>query len=242
MSNTFLNETVSHQHYKAVLTTAPRPCHPGTRSCSRISVIMISMFENLYKIMFYVDMFSNIPAILVCLQKTIKTWKQTINKRALLRERKRHTDRGVSSTPSVVLYWGVPLLGGYPTLGTPVDLTGVPPIRPGQGGTPSLLGEVPHLGYPPSDLAGGTPSLLGYPTLGTPSDLAGVTPRQTWLGGTPYLPGVPPQTWLGYPPLSGHGWGTPLAGIPPGWTCGQTDTCQNITFPCTTSSVSKKLQ
>ena len=105
---------------------------------------------------------------------------QFTNKTVLLRERKRHTDRGVSSTPSVVLYWGVP-----------------------------------HLRYPPSDLAGGTPSLPG----GT---LPWVPPGWTWHG----YPRV--WTWPGYP-LPGPGWGTPIL-----WTDRRTDTCQNITFPHTT--------
>ena len=63
------------------------------------------------------------------------------NKKVLLRERKRHTDRGISSTPSVVLTGGGgvphPWLGGGdlgthlsgPGQGTPphLDLAGVPP-------------------------------------------------------------------------------------------------------------------
>ena len=104
------------------------------------------------------------------------------NKKVLLRERKRHTDRGVSSTPSVVLYWAVPpargvlLLGGTPPWVPPSDLArGVP--HPWQG--------VPHLRYPPLDLARVPPhqTWLGYPLSGpgqgTPSpllDLAGVSP------------------------------------------------------------------
>ena len=87
------------------------------------------------------------------------------NKKVFLRERKRHTDRSVSRTPSVVLYrgrgypcrgegGGSPSLwgGGYPTSGTPSDLAKGYPI-PAEG-TPSRV--------PPSDLAG------GYPILGTP--------------------------------------------------------------------------
>ena len=69
------------------------------------------------------------------------TGKQSINKTVLLRERKRYTDRGVSSTLFVVLYWGV---GGTPPRVTPppsdlsgvpphLDLAAVPPIRPGCG-------------------------------------------------------------------------------------------------------------
>ena len=63
---------------------------------------------------------------------------------------------------------GVPLPGGYPTLGTPLsDLAGGVPL-PG----------VPHHGYPLSDLAGGGGTAAGgYPIL-------------TWLGGIPAR-GVP---------------------------------------------------
>ena len=154
----------------------------------------------------------------------------------LLRERKRHTDRGVSSTPSAVLYCGGG--GGYPTSDTPhPDLArgrGVPhpggyPIPAGGyptsgtpiltwpgGGTPSLPG-VPHLGYPPSDLTGVSPFRPGQ---GTPIRPGWGTPHWTWLEYPPSdLAGVPPhQTWLGYPP-SGPGWGTPLG------VDRQTDTC-----------------
>ena len=75
------------------------------------------------------------------------TMKTHLNKKVLLRERKRHTDRGVSSTPSVILYevgypppigvppgkvrWGVPKVG-YPHRGTPQ------PGLTGGGGTPRL--------------------------------------------------------------------------------------------------------
>ena len=139
--------------------------------------------------------------------KNVILWE---NKKVLLCERKRHTDRGVSSTPSVVLYWGSTPAGGYPTLGNP-------PVRPGQGG-PHLMyhcrtwpGGILHLRYPPVRPGpGGTPpwvppgwTWLGYPPppswtwLGYPPqlDLAGITPpaRSSW--GTP-----PSWTWLGYPP------------------------------------------
>ena len=49
----------------------------------------------------------------------MRNTKRRLNKKVLLRERKRHTDRGVSSTPSAVLSGGrgVPTLaGGVPTL------------------------------------------------------------------------------------------------------------------------------
>ena len=106
------------------------------------------------------------------------------NKKVLLRERKRHTDRGVSSTTRD----GVPLLpSGYPparSLGVPPSqVPWVPPIRV----PPAPLGY-PHplLGYP----------LLGYHPWGTP---CWVPPHQ----GTPLAgPG------LGAP-LAGSGSGTP---------------------------------
>ena len=48
------------------------------------------------------------------------------NKKVLLREHKRHTDHSVSSTTSVVLYWG----GGYPI--PPPARWGTPPPGCGQ--------------------------------------------------------------------------------------------------------------
>ena len=72
----------------------------------------------------------------------------TLDKKVLLRERKRHTDRGVSSTPSAVLYLG----GGLPLPCQGVPHLGYPPSRPGWG--------VPHPGYPPLDLAGVLPHII----------------------------------------------------------------------------------
>ena len=57
------------------------------------------------------------------------------NKKVLLRECKRHTDRGVSSTPSVILYE----VGYLPPRGTPHQ------VRP--GGVPKVV--YPLSGYPP---------------------------------------------------------------------------------------------
>ena len=93
------------------------------------------------------------------------------NKKVLLRERKRHTNRSASSTPSTVRY-------------------------PGRG-VPIPAGGIPHLGYPPSRPGWG----VGYPTLGTPHpDLARVPPRLD-PAGVPPPPSPPPVgTWLGYPP------------------------------------------
>ena len=71
-----------------------------------------------------------------------EVFKFSINKKVLLRERKRHTDRGVSSTPPEVGYPLPPLArsdeGGYLRWGTPQQ--GYPP-RPG-------LTWVPQMGYP----------------------------------------------------------------------------------------------
>ena len=101
------------------------------------------------------------------------------NKKVLLRERKRHTDRSVSSTPSVILYEV-----GYPpparsNVGGGVYLRWGTPLPGATGGG----GVVPKVGYPPigvtsvrSGWGGG-----GYPRWGTPS----------WLG---YLP-PRPQVW-----------------------------------------------
>ena len=102
-----------------------------------------------------------------------KHTKFTLSKKVLLRERKRHTYRGVSSTPSVVLY-----RGGIPCGGVP---------HPKWGGTPGYSLSGPGRGTPHPRLDGGMPhprldegthrgwTWLGYP----PSDLAGVPPIWT---------------------------------------------------------------
>ena len=67
------------------------------------------------------------------------------DKRVLLRERKRHTNRGVSSTPSVVLYGGGGTSAGGGTLGHPPIWTcrSTPPAR-WDTPTPRLdLSEIP---------------------------------------------------------------------------------------------------
>ena len=133
----------------------------------------------------------NLLAWILCL--TVVICKNVLvflfhNKKVLLRERKRHTDRRLSSTPSVNRSGVPPPPSGYP------PQSGYPPCR----GTPhpGLLGGYPHQGTPPS----------GYP----PSEYP---PIQVWQGGTPQsdggIPGVLPR-W-GTPPLSGHP-------PPPGWT------------------------
>ena len=99
-------------------------------------------------------------------------------KTVLPRERKRHTDRGISSTPSAVLYRGggrypIPTKGGYPTLGTPPSWPGQRIPHPCQGSTPP---QVPPIG----------------PGWGTP------LVRPNW--GTP----PPIWTWSGYPPRCGQ--------------------------------------
>ena len=78
------------------------------------------------------------------------------NKKVLLREHKRHTNCGVSSTPSVT--WG----GVLPP-------AGVPPGQVWQG-----VGVLPEVGYPPD----GVPPKVGYPQQEVPPwlDLTGVPP------------------------------------------------------------------
>ena len=122
----------------------------------------------------------------------INTWKwkdidmaggdTSPNKKVLLRERKRHTDHGVSST----------------TRGEVLPLSGYPPARSDRGeGT--WGGLSPGRGYPPARSNG------GYLRWGTPGK--GVSPWQKVPPGR----GTPPGwTWLGYPPLPGPGRGTPL--------------------------------
>ena len=109
-----------------------------------------------------------------------------LNKKVLLRERKRHTSCCVASTPYVVLT-------GYPPH---PDLAG--------GGT---LNRYPPAGNPPL----GTPlagyPLPGYPCQGTPL-WQGTPPAGYPSGRVPPWQGTP---LAGYPPWQG----TPLAGYPP---------------------------
>ena len=80
--------------------------------------------------------------------------KDRKDKKVLLRERKRHTDRGVSSTPSVVLYRGsTPSLPG----GTPIQpWRGVPHPALNWPGVPPPTSR----GYPPPPTwPGGVPSV-----------------------------------------------------------------------------------
>ena len=124
-------------------------------------------------------------------------WKLTVvtieaNKKVLLRERKRHTNRGVSSTP-YVSQSGVPpgqvWLGGGGTRGGVPPRRGTTPARSDRGGV--TQGGVPPAGYPHGQVWQGVPE-VGYPRQGYPwLDLAGVSPGWTW-------PGYPPVTdgWM----------------------------------------------
>ena len=139
--------------------------------------------------------------------------KVNVNKKVLLRERKRHTARRVASARYAALSngWGcTPVLPHHPDLAGYPPIPGMgclPPSRPGWGthppqgwGTPhhpDLAGVPPHLrdGYPNT-----IKTWLGYsptPGMGYPHhpDLAGVPPTPGM--GYP-LPTI--QTWPGYPP------------------------------------------
>ena len=103
--------------------------------------------------------------------------KSEMNKKILLRERKRHTARRVASTPYVVLTGYPPILtwlGGY--------LTWVPPSRVPPRGYPP---RVPPRGYPP-----GYP-LPGYPPARVPPP--GYPPSWTWQGTPPVA--APWHSW-----------------------------------------------
>ena len=162
-----------------------------------------------------------------------KTKKQ--NKKVLLRERKRHTDRGVSSTPSAGPVRGVPHLG-YPHRdlagGYPIPARGLPHLRYYRNPHPDLArGVVPISGTPQLDLTGVPPQL----------DLAGVTPQLGLGWGTP-PPWLDLARW-GTPSwnLAVAKWGNFTPPPAPRQTDGLTDSCQNITFPRTTYTVGNKL-
>ena len=90
------------------------------------------------------------------------------SKKVLLCERKRHTDRGVSSTPSAVLSGG----GGYPIPARGYPISGTP--------HPDLAGRGYHISGTPIWTWLGYPLIctwLGYPSLAGPG----------W--DTPLLPG-----------------------------------------------------
>ena len=134
-----------------------------------------------------------------------------MNKKVLLRERKRHTARRVVSTPSVlaggVMDPGPPPPGGYPDPGPP------PPGVPG-----------PPRGYPdPGPPQGGPGTPRG---LGTPPGGPGTPPAAPWHSGK-----CCKALWdMGTPPL----WTDR-------WMDGRTDACQNITFPRTPYAGGKNL-
>ena len=133
-----------------------------------------------------------------------------LNKKVLLRERKRHTACRVASTPYVVLT-------GYP------PSQGTPPARvpPGQGtplgqGTPPAR-VLPRPGYPPGQ---GTPPARvpprpryppGWTWQGTPQAGPGRVPPRLDLAG--YPPGCPMAFWEMLQSIMGYGY-------PP---CGQTE-------------------
>ena len=133
----------------------------------------------IYQIIFLVYLCSLIFEITDCLAKenisgctfTVIDWIKFVNsvlfsnKKVLLCERKMHTDCGVSSTPSVVLYrGGDPLLGGTPCQGEGYPINGRSTSRLDLGRyRPSEPGQVPPFqywifrdGYPLPRLDGGT--------------------------------------------------------------------------------------
>ena len=108
---------------------------------------------------------------------------------------------------------------------------GYPPLDLARGGTPSLLGGYPTSSSPPSDLAEGAPHLRSpsiRPCQGVPHPCQGVShlgyPLSDLVRGVPHpCQGVPNFRYLH---LAGSGWGTPS----PSWTwsgypfpCGLTD-------------------
>ena len=126
-----------------------------------------------------------------CDETKVSRWKKFIKKKVLLRERKRHTARGVASARYAVLSNGK---GRGVT--HPVMMVGGTPSSHGRGGdTPSSHGG--GWGVPHPDLAGGTPP-PSRPCWGIPL----VPPIQTWDG-------VPPTPGMGYPHHPDLGWGTP---------------------------------
>ena len=116
-----------------------------------------------------------------------------LNKKVLLRERKRHTARCVASTPYVVLTGyppgqGAPPQPGYP----PARVPPRPEYPPGQG-TPPARVPPPWPGYPPARV----PPLPGYPPR---LDLAG------------YPPGCPMAFWEMLQSIMGYGYPPPRCG------------------------------
>ena len=125
-----------------------------------------------------------------------------LNKKVLLRERKRYTARRVVSTPSVVLT-------GYPPH---------PDLARGEGGT---LPWYSLAGYPPAG-PGRVPPLLDLARYPPPAGPGRIPPPQLDLAGYPpypqldlvgYPPGCPMAFWEMLQSIMGYGY-------PP---CGQTD-------------------
>ena len=117
----------------------------------------------------------------------------SLNKKVLLRERKRHTARCALSTPYVVL-------PGYPSQ------QGTPPSWPGGG----YLTRVPPLSWPGWGVPDqGTPARVPPPSWpGQGGTLTRVPPcRVPWLDLAGYPP-PPGWTWQGTPPPAGPGRGT----------------------------------
>ena len=107
-----------------------------------------------------------------------------LNKKVLLRERKRHTARRVVSTPSVVLT-GYPPPAGYPPPQPDLAGGGTPPGRvPPRQGTPQQ--GTPRAGYP---LAGYPPwlDLAGYPPRCLPHGILGNVAKHYGIRVTPPL-------------------------------------------------------
>ena len=161
-------------------------------------------------------------------KKQLKWLLTSMNKKVLLRERKRHTARRVVSTSFVVLT-GYPPLAGHPTC---PDLAGGVPCWGQDGEVPCWGSTLP--GYP---LAGHPPIL----TWGVPCQ--GVPPGRVPPGRVPSLDVCPMAFWEMLQSIMGYGYPPsvcPMAfwemlqsivgyGYPP--VDRQTDTCQNITFP-----------
>ena len=134
--------------------------------------------------------------------------EQITNKKVLLRERKRHTDRRVTSTRYAAPAGGV---GGTPG-GHPPYPGRVPPLWGGGvpwAGAPLLEGCTPGRHPPAGGYPGWVPPARGVHQAGPPT--------WTWMGYPPHL------DLDGVPPLPGPGWGTPPTwtwnGVPPPPRC-----------------------
>ena len=129
------------------------------------------------------------------------------NKKVLLRERKRHTDRGVASTRYAAPGGGgggTHARGGYPRQVPPAGGRGYPRWAPScHGGDGGTLGRrpLPERGTPARQAP------LPWPRMGYPP------PPVPGMG-----MGYSPVSWMGYHPHLELGWGTPPSagwGTPP---------------------------